>query len=53
MKTLFYLRNESHTTQLFTRILQNGCYNKTCEKGAKLVGCCGSIPYEEISSKGW
>ena len=38
MKTLFYLRNKSHTTQLFTRILQNGCSNKTCEKDAKLDG---------------
>ena len=39
VKTLFYLGNESHTTQLFTCILQNGFSKKTCEKGAKLVGC--------------
>ena len=38
MKTLFYLgNNNSHTTQLFTRILQNGCSKKTWEKGAELV----------------
>ena len=39
VKTLLYLGNKSHTTQLFTRILQNGFSKKTCEKGAKLVGC--------------
>ena len=37
MKTLFYLGNKSHTTQMFTHILQNGCSKKTCENGAKLV----------------
>ena len=39
VKTLFYLGNESHATQLFTRVLRNGFSKKTCEKGAKLVGC--------------
>ena len=39
VKTLLYLANKSHTTQLFTRILQNGFSNKTCEKSAKLAGC--------------
>ena len=52
MKTLFYVGNKSHKTQLFTRILQNGCSKKTWEKGVKLVSAyeklflkiCGSIP---------
>ena len=33
MKTLFYYGKKSYTTQLFTRILQDGC----SEKGAELV----------------
>ena len=37
VKTLFYLWNKSHSTQLLTRILQIGCTKKTWEKGAKLV----------------
>ena len=37
VKTLFYLGNKSHTTQLFTRILQNGSCKKTWEKDAELV----------------
>ena len=32
-----YLGNKSHTTQLFSRILQNDCSKKTWDKGAKLV----------------
>ena len=28
VKTFFYLVNESHTIQLFTRILQNGGFSK-------------------------
>ena len=39
VKNLLYLGNKSHKTQLLTRILQNGFSKKTCEKGAKLVGC--------------
>ena len=52
VKTLFYLGNKSHTTQLFTRILQNGSSKKTWEKDAELVSAheklflrkYGSIP---------
>ena len=39
VKTLFYLGNKSHTTQLLRRILRNSFSKKTCEKGTKLVGC--------------
>ena len=42
----------NHMQQVFTRILQNGCSKKTCEKSAKLISAyekliwkfCGSIP---------
>ena len=37
VKTLFYLGSKSHSTQLFTLILQNGCSKKTWKKGAKFV----------------
>ena len=43
MKILFYLGIKSHTTQLFTRILQNGFSEKTCEKGANSGGCLRKI----------
>ena len=44
--------SKSHSTQLFTLILQNGCSKITWKKGAKLVSAheklfekiCGSIP---------
>ena len=48
MKTLFHLGNKSHATQLFTRILQNGCSKKTREKGAELVSA-----YEKLFLKNY
>ena len=49
--TLFYLRNKSHTSQLFTRILQNGCSKKTWEKGAELVSAYEKLFWKKYGSK--
>ena len=51
VKALFHLGNKSHTIQLFTRILQDGCSKKTQNKGAMLVSAYEKLFVEAYHKK--